>query len=306
VQRPPPIRDAPKFPITTLIALAAAGVTIAWWNHVDISALLEVPGTIEREPWRLVTSVLPHGSMPHLFFNLYWFWAFGTLVERTFGSLRLLGIVVLLGAASSAAEWALFEGGVGLSGVGYGLFGMLWALKRRPGFESVIDRNTVSLFVVWFFICIVTTWTGLMNIANVAHAAGAGVGYLLGMCVAAEPGRRAGRCAALIAVLAVIACAATVARPWVNLSPPTTRELFDRGTSEIKAKHYDNAVRILERAAKQEPDNASVQSRLGVAYEYAGRRADAIRTFEEALRLNPSDKEVAAVLQRLRTTPSNP
>src|SRR5207253_2758605 len=130
------------------------------------------------EPWRLVTSMLPHVSLPHLVFNLYWLWVFGTFLEKSFGALRFLGIVVLFAAGSSAAEWALEGSGVGLSGVGYGLFAMLRALRRRPEFVGVADKDTATLFTVWFFVCIVTTWIGVMNVANVAHGAGAAIGYL--------------------------------------------------------------------------------------------------------------------------------
>ena len=37
------------------------------------------------QPWRLVTSALPHVDLLHLAFNLYWLWAFGTTVEGVFG-----------------------------------------------------------------------------------------------------------------------------------------------------------------------------------------------------------------------------
>ena len=83
---------------------------------------------------------------------------------------RAGGAPVLL---PNTAEQALFYGGVGLSGVVYGLFGLLWVLSRRDSrFRDAMDRQTVQLMVAWFFLCIVLTITGAWKVANVAHGAG--------------------------------------------------------------------------------------------------------------------------------------
>jgi len=43
---------------------------------------------------------------------------------------------------SSAAEFALFQGGIGLSGVGYGLFGLLWVLSwHASDFAGGVDSQ---------------------------------------------------------------------------------------------------------------------------------------------------------------------
>ncbi len=110
--------------------------------------------------------------MLHLAFDVYWTWVFGTLIEMTWGHVAMFLIFALLAAGSSAAQYALVTGGAGLSGVGYGLFGMLWVLSRRNRrFADVIDQQTIRLFVAWFFICIVITYVGF-PIGNVAHGFG--------------------------------------------------------------------------------------------------------------------------------------
>ena len=68
----------------------------------------------EREPWRLVTSALPHANAFHLIFNVAWLWTLGTMLEERFGSFRLLGLVLLFAAGSAAAEYAIFLGVFGL------------------------------------------------------------------------------------------------------------------------------------------------------------------------------------------------
>ena len=52
-------------------------------------------------PWQLVTSAFMHGSIGHIFFNLFGLWMFGGTVERELGSRRFLIFyaVCVLGAS---------------------------------------------------------------------------------------------------------------------------------------------------------------------------------------------------------------
>ena len=155
----------------------AITVTGLWWyGHTIDWTIMNNRVFAKWELWRTPTSTLPHDGIFHLAFNLYWLWAFGTLVERVYGHIRCAGIYLLLAFGSSLAEFSLFIGGIGLSGVGYGLWGMLWVLgKRDPRFEQAVDYQTSRLFVVWFFVCLALTVTGVMPVANVAHGVGAGI-----------------------------------------------------------------------------------------------------------------------------------
>jgi membrane associated rhomboid family serine protease len=128
------MRPAPKlteishYPVVAGTALLAVGVTVAWWAKVDISPLFETAMIRRGELWRLVTSILPHGGILHLVFNVYWLWVFGTFVEEVYGHLKTAALVLLFAVGSGAWEFAIAVGGIGLSGVGYGLFGLLWIL----------------------------------------------------------------------------------------------------------------------------------------------------------------------------------
>ena len=98
---------------------------------------------------------LSHVRIFHLAFNLYWFWTFeharGKSLWATFAR---RGFFLLLAFGSMLAEFALFRGGVGLSGVGYGLWGMLWVLERRdPRFADAVDANTSRTFCSGGFFC---------------------------------------------------------------------------------------------------------------------------------------------------------
>ena len=170
--------------------------------------------------WRPFTSCILHGGLIHVAFNAYWMLIFGAVLEPRFGSLRYLGLFVLLGYVSMMPEFLASNldtplngqaGGVGLSGIVYGLFGLLWMGRRwRPEFEAVCNNDTVNLFVIWFFICIVLTQLKIMPIANVAHGAGAIFGVLYGLALYDARHRKrwialAGA-ATLLVLATVIAC----------------------------------------------------------------------------------------------------
>lgn len=55
----------------------------------------------DQEVWRYFTHAIVHLSVPHILFNLSWFWLFGGAIERRFGSLHFL-LLVLVSAAVSA------------------------------------------------------------------------------------------------------------------------------------------------------------------------------------------------------------
>ena len=168
--RPPPPANLLKCPVTVSVGVLAIVTTIAWHSGRDISPLIMDFHTWHGEPWRLLTSALPHVDFFHLIFNLYWLLVFGSIVEEAFGQLRTAAIFVFFAVGSAAAEYALYEGGVGLSGVGYGLFGLLWVLSGRDDrFRGSVNIQTIGLFIAWFFFCIVLTASGSWAVANVAH-----------------------------------------------------------------------------------------------------------------------------------------
>jgi hypothetical protein len=133
-RREPPL---PGVPGHAAAFAAAAGLSIKRLQGQDLSFLILDYQAWPDEPWRLFTACLLHVNYLHLAFNLLWTLRFGYVLEPIFGSLAMAGIFVLLGMGSMAAEWAFLQGGIGLSGIGYGLFGLTWALDRyHPSFAG--------------------------------------------------------------------------------------------------------------------------------------------------------------------------
>jgi membrane associated rhomboid family serine protease len=210
-----------SYPVTGGVGLMAGAVTFMTLTSRWAVGRFEVrPSAFWSEPWRLFTSVLPHLDVFHLVFNVYWLWIFGTLLEEVLGHVRLLGLVALFAAGSMSAQFAVGHGAVGLSGVGYGLFALLWVLSSRDRrFAEAVDARTAQLFALWFVVCVVATYTKIWAVGNVAHGVGAVLGGLVGAAMSARtPRTRLLAAAGVPVLLAASFAGATVLRPRANLS----------------------------------------------------------------------------------------
>jgi membrane associated rhomboid family serine protease len=292
MRQAPPLSHLPRYPVVGGIGLLAVAVSLAYWSKtVDVSPLMEDSEIRQGQVWRLVTSILPHGDPIHLAFNLLWLWVLGTLVEDVFGHVRTFLLVLVLAAGSGAAEYAFIHGGIGLSGVGYGLVGFLWVLERRDErFRGAVDAQTVQLFVGWFFLCIVLTAANVWHVANVAHGVGAVMGLLTGLTVAR--GSLRSLYGAAVALLLAAFGAAVYARPYVNLTAERAWDRAELGYKAMEKRDYDAGIRHYRAAiaaAGSEPD-ATWWFNLGLAYEHQKNDAAAKAAYGRAAALQPDDQ----------------
>ncbi len=129
--------------------------------------------------WRLFTPMFIHFGVLHIFFNMLWLRDLGSMIEARQSSGMLAVLVLALAAVSNVAQY-LFAGPVfgGMSGVVYGLLGYIWIRgKFDPGSGLFLHQSTVIMMLIWFVAC----FTGLLGaVANMAHAAGLGLGCAWG------------------------------------------------------------------------------------------------------------------------------
>jgi membrane associated rhomboid family serine protease len=271
----------PDYPVISVTAVLAVAVTAASALDRDVSWLFDSPLVRRGQLWLLITSALPHSGFMHVVFNIYWLWIFGTTVERVFGQARTLGLILFLAYGSGAMEYAFFAGGVGLSGVGYGLFGFLWVLSRRDArLSGVLDVRTIRFFVGWFLACIVLTVLDVFPVANVAHGAGAFLGALAGFAVADAQRRRA-FAAAIAAVLLFGTWAVTVGRPIVNLSSQGGVGECRLGYDAYEAKNFDQAAYWLRLSVSYRAVPGVCWSALGAIEDTLGKPERAIAAFRK-------------------------
>jgi len=109
--------------------------------------------------WRLLTPALLHGSVTHIFFNMYALLSFGTSLERYFGRWRFFTLYVLGAFAGNVASF-LFSSGysIGASTAVFGLIGAeavflfqnrkLLAGHFRSAIGNVLFIIAINLFLV--------------------------------------------------------------------------------------------------------------------------------------------------------------
>lgn len=214
-------RDGPT-PITVLLLLVA--VTVFFFQSspfFDIEQwIVDRPGSIaDGQVWRFFTTVFAHAGVFHLVFNLYWLWIFGAAIEGAIGWWRYGLLVVLLAVSSSCGEFLLFGPAIGLSGVGFGLAGYLFALRRHKDYAAAaLSPRTVQLLLIWFVLCVISSSFGGL-IANVAHGLGALVGWLTGRAILLGRMRWLGLAALAVAVALMVATAPALARQRLPANP---------------------------------------------------------------------------------------
>lgn len=298
---PPPIQKALYFPVTSTTGVFAIAVTAMWWMGWPVDAV-DMNGRVweKWELWRALTATLPHRDIFHLAFNLYWLWTFGALIERELGHLKCLGIFVVLALVSSFFEFALLNGGVGLSGIGYGLWGLLWVLEKRDvRFAGAVDLQTTKLFVGWFFLCVFLTVTNVMPVANIAHGMGAVAGALLGVAMSKAPARWAA-VAGLMVALAAGVVGSTVFWPQVNLSEYCEPTVERAGLDALQRGEKQRGLELLELSAHMRHAPARAWYNLGIARQRCGKLDEALAAFEHAAQMPDADEDMRTMAQTMK------
>ena len=109
--------------------------------------------------WRLLTPVLLHGSLPHIFFNMYALFSLGVSLERYFGHRRFLLLYGLGAFAGNVASFLFTTGfSVGASTAIFGLIGAegvflyqnrkLFGSEARRAIGNVIFVAAINLFII--------------------------------------------------------------------------------------------------------------------------------------------------------------
>ena len=143
--------------------------------------------------WRLFTPAILHFDFLHIFFNILWFIILGNQIEFRIGSLRYLGMILILAAVTNTSQY-LVSGPffMGLSGVVCGMAAFIWARQQVAPWEGYLLHRYTLIFLgifiigmfclqlVFFFLQIFGTFEATVGIANTAHIMGGVMGYVLG------------------------------------------------------------------------------------------------------------------------------
>ncbi len=306
MRSPPHLKNWYHFPTVSFVGIAAILVTIVYWKgedqpplweSLDVSLLLTNFLAWRGELWRFVTSALPHVHPLHLAFNLFWLWVFGTHIEKVFGWWKTALLFVLFATGSGVAEYALLRGGVGLSGVGYGMFGLLYILSYEDErFEGAVDPLTTTLFIGWFIVCCYLTARNILPVANVAHAMGFVLGILTGLVIARHGVLRIVFASVVAAVMVLTLLAGSVFRAEVNLDGRAGEDIALYAYHQLERGHNATAVSYYKDALAMNPSRSRWWYNLNVAYLRMEKLEESRKALEKAAELAPSNVKYQQIL----------
>lgn len=132
-------------------------------------------------PRSLLTNIFIHGSWLHLIFNMVWLVQMGRILEKTLNPVVYLTFIVGAAAVGSGCQMLISgDTGIGMSGVIYAMFGLMWAGRSLyPIWGMIASRDNLRLFIGWGLFCVIATYFHILHIANGAH----GGGFLFGLSI---------------------------------------------------------------------------------------------------------------------------
>ena len=244
--------------ITGAAALGAQGGPLI--ARLGTFGLVDTQDIWNGQLWGLVTPVFIHGGVLHLLFDMLWLVQLGRILERTLPPAVYLGFIVLAAAVGSATEM-LVSGttGIGMSGVVYAMFGLMWAGRGAyPIWGVIANQGNLRYMVGWGLFCIVGTYLHFLNIANGAHVGG----FLLGLCIGYlffSPRRRW----VWAAPLALLLTANVLACTWQPWSAEWT---FWKGNKEFDRKQYAQAIGWYESSLRRGADPHAAWGNISLAW----------------------------------------
>ena len=256
------------------------------------------PLTLNREYWRLLTSMFVHGGLIHVGANMYFFWSLGLIAERIYGRWRYLWIYMLTGLASSVASLAIhpYTVSVGASGAIFGVVGALvFPFYRKrvvlpPPAMKAMMRNLVMIIVINLLI-----GAAVPMIDNAAHVGGLLMGLLLGFVIThfAHTVDEVQQVFPKVAAIAAIA----IATGFVSVQHLYHDQIVVANAyMALQKGDLNAAMNQAKLAITKNPSDPDAHSVLAEAYFKKQEYADAVREYQTAYALNPKDAQLAGEL----------
>jgi membrane associated rhomboid family serine protease len=249
----------------------------------------------------LFTSVFVHGGLLHLVFNVLWLMALGRLLEETLNPVAWAAFFIAAAVIASGTEIAVSGvAPIGVSGVVYAMFGLVWAGRHRvPAWRLLATRGNFYLMVGWGIFAMVATWLHLLRVASAAHFGG----FLFGLSVGWLFVERRRLVVSVVSVVAIVGLVAlTVASvTWMPWSRGWT---WWKGNDTMSEGHYDEALSWYRRSVRLGTPPAAYWTRV---LEIAMQRKDeegAKQALRELMRLGAVTLRPAA--PRSPATPGAP
>jgi uncharacterized protein len=133
-----------------------------------------------NRPWTLLTSVFMHGSIFHIFFNMYVLFMFGGLLESKIGSKRFLLLYLISGIFASFISSLIYPAALGASGAIFGIMGTLIILM--PNLKILLMFVIpMPLWIAGIVLILLDVFQIIPGIGHFAHLAGIAFGLIYGL-----------------------------------------------------------------------------------------------------------------------------
>lgn len=281
-------------PWSTLLILAtclALWVGLIYNDHYKTLGGLEQWGYRRSDQiwsgayWALISSAFMHIEAWHLAGNAYWIWALGHRLEHALGSRRFLAFY--LAAAFVSSSFQLFFGdnaGIGASGAVYAMFGLMLVTRRRfPYFRRILDFKNITAAILWLFVCLAASESGMIAIGNAAHFSGFAFGILVAACFVLDFKRRLMR-----PVLGTFAALSFIPLFWC---PGSVAWLGHKAWRAHTAQRFKEAIAYYDRIIRIDPEDAWAYHNRGAAEYSLGDYLTAMADDKKAKQLEAAQKE---------------
>ncbi|MEC8538047.1 MAG: rhomboid family intramembrane serine protease [Bacteroidota bacterium] len=122
--------------IINVLLFIATGVLSAPPFNIDLTNILGLHYWESDlfKPWQIVTYMFMHGNIPHILFNMFAVWMFGSHIENRWGSKRFLNYYLLTGLGAAFLHYLIFH------------------FYTLPGIPSQVYSNTYPLTAYEYFL----------------------------------------------------------------------------------------------------------------------------------------------------------
>lgn len=247
--------------------------------HIDLTDLFGLHFVLADDfrVWQLVSYMFLHGSLTHLFFNMFSLWMFGGLIERRLGAKRFLTYWMVCGIGAGICQefWqtgqyfveglnnypmvntgsAIISMGdylnlwttIGASGACYGVllaFGMLFPNERIMLLLPPIPMKAKYFVAGYAAIELISAYASNDNVAHFAHLGGMLFGWLLLRYWRTSRSRR------------------PAANGWTRWNePPRTPSLWERITSRLRNRRTEQPGNAHHTATRQNDYDYNIRRR---------------------------------------------
>ncbi len=135
------------------------------------------------QPWQFLTAIFLHGSITHLFYNLFALFLFGLMLEGIIGSKNFLWLFIISGIFANIVSFYWYPNALGASGAIMAVIGTLAVL--RPGMTVWAFNLPMPMFIaaiVWVGADILGVFgLGDPSVGHLAHVSGIFFGIFYGI-----------------------------------------------------------------------------------------------------------------------------